>query len=288
MLIMKNNCKILSLSLFIAISILFLSCNRKSSGSDSIGPILNCDFPPSQSNFGYSYYRVGNQYTEPSYSNGNIVCNFLSTEPFTTKIVIIDQNIGLNTLLQVRAIGNVPVFNKKILYTDSKLGSSSMYDFENSISRVFETGKNYFCTEFNFSPDGSKFVYKAENVNDLSKSYIFIRDTSLFMHDSIKYFDYGLETWTKITWMNDHTLLYAYQNDKEETGIKQFDLNTRNIEFVYKTKIINNKSQIRSIIYSTQLNCIFSAMVTIFTRLVQEILIFKKLNHPAIALNIAL
>lgn len=234
-----------------------LGCKSNSGGSNSITPAINCNFPPSESNFGYSYSWVEDQFIQASYSNENIVCNFISVDPVATNILLIDKYSTVKVISDKRAIGQVAIFNNKILFTDSKNGYASCLDIETNQSEIFESSNTFFCYEFSFSPNGSKFAYKARNEIDISNSYIFIRDSSLVKTDSIKYFDVAIEDWTKLTWLNEHILLYAFENNKLQFGIKQFNLKTRQVETIYQSTITNNKDIIRSMLYSEQMGGIY-------------------------------
>jgi len=251
----KFNFKLISI--LIIYSSITIFCNKKSIIKESQIPVIDCNFPPSQSEFGYSYVLVGNQYKEPCYSDEKIVCNYLDTDPFIKSILIIDKSKNIIPIINSNAIGKVAFFNTKFLYTDSKNSVSYLYDIVTSKSVSFETGKTFFCTEFSFSPNGSKFVYKAENKNDLRNSYIFIRDSNLVKIDSINYFDLALETWTKITWINEHVLIFAFEGNNQNNGIKLFDLNKRQVETIFTSTITNSKDLIRSLDYSSLMECAF-------------------------------
>jgi len=254
---MKTNPTLFLIILSAAYMLGLLGCKSNSGGSNSIVPAINCNFPPSESNFGYSYSWVEDQFMQASYSNENIVCNFMSVDPIATNILLIDKYHTVKVISDNRATGQIAIFNKKILFTDSKNGYPSCLDIETLQSEVVERNNTFYCYEFSFSPVGSKFAYKARNEKDISNSYIFIRDSSLVKIDSINFFDLALEDWKKLTWLNEHTLLYVFQNNEMEFGIKQFSLKTRQVETIFQSTITNNKDIIRSMLYSEQMGGIY-------------------------------
>ncbi|OYU97479.1 MAG: hypothetical protein CFE21_04080 [Bacteroidetes bacterium B1(2017)] len=245
------------ISISILVTLALVACKKKSVNVDSSNPIIDCNFAPSQSNFGYSYFWVGKQYTQPSYSKDNIVCNYLNTETNENELLLINKDNSIRLLTSAKASGKFTFFNNKIIFRDALTGYVNYYDIETDQTKVLEAGKTFFCSEFSFSPDGSKFAYEAQNQDNIKESYIFIRDSNLLKVDSINYFDLALEKWTKISWINDHTLLYVFQNNKLLYGMKQFDLTTRKVETIYEATNTNNKDIIKSITYSVPMDCVF-------------------------------
>ncbi|OYU94608.1 MAG: hypothetical protein CFE21_15125 [Bacteroidetes bacterium B1(2017)] len=213
---------------------------------------VNCNFPESQSQFGYSFYEVGNQYYNPISSGNGIYTKFFNSNTNMEGIALINDSNKVQIISNRKAASKISCSTTGLLWTDYLTRETKLYSFFNNSDAVFENSPNREISNLCFNRNGTKFMYMCKMRDDITKTLLIIRDISFNELDSFRVNDFVPEAWYNLVWINDDVIAMSFYNPVEETiGIHYLNIKTKKLLTPYVTPFTAQKFAITSVLWSS-------------------------------------
>ena len=219
---------------------------------DSPTIVVNCNLPESQSQFGYSFYEVGNQYYNPISSGNRVYAKFSYQNTNMEGIALISDSNKVLIVSDRKAASKISCSHTGILSTDYLNRETKLHSFITNSDAIFENSLIREVSNLCFNKNGTKFMYMCKRMDDLTKTLLIIKDVSLNTIDSFKVNDFVPETWSNLEWINDDVIAMSFYNPVDvTTGIHYLNTKTRKLLTPYCTPFTAQKSAITSVYWSS-------------------------------------
>lgn len=229
--------------------LVFSGCKTNTQNIELIQKKLDCDFPPSQSSFGYEKKWVGNQFLGPV-SDEIILARFLNmdTIPSWGGLAFIEPSGNYTFIYNKFISSNISTKGNKILFRADQGNQPYLFDWTQNTNKPIETNPKRSCSNFQFNATGSKFLYTCEDRNELINPLLIIRDSALNLVDSFYYLQIENVRWNNFVWINDTLLAFSSENSEATfSKIGLFNLKNRIATIIYQTPILSQKDFVTTI-----------------------------------------